>query len=257
MKKMLTVTSFTLCLFILTGFVSVSASDGNYSIDENEMDEFLIGLGVPEDVISNLTYLGKLEIFNSVEPDAEFDGFTEKEVSLPATEGDSSIANIPRSSLDLRVTGFSNSDGTYSIYPSFIWKERARLQNDSFGFALNSNNWTTVAGDVGLNIHMVDASPGYTDRYYYDRPSTSNFAGHAFKIPSGDGELNHDHYEGHAHFTAEPNGSNVDRQIILRYGDDTHGAIGTASYSINVGPFSVSFPSSDSNFREGAETLSW
>jgi hypothetical protein len=223
-------------------------------ITEAEIDSQLLELDVPLDVINELTYHGKLNIYNTIDEDAVFDGYTEEDVYLP--EEGIQLSSIPKSQLQLKVSAFKNSDGTYSFYPSFIWKTKARLRNDSFGFALHDSNWNTVAGNVGLNIHMVNAFPGITDYFYYDRATTSNYSGHVFKIPKGDGATNHLHYEGHAHFKARSTKSTIDKRIILSYGDDTSSG-GSASYSISIGAFSVSFPGGGSNKRETSETLSW
>lgn len=253
MKKLATV-MFTMMIFILLGNVDVSANENVQEIPESEIDNLLLDLEVPSDVIDELTYYGKLNIYNSIDTNAVFDGYTEEDVELP--ENDIQLLSIPKSQLQLKVSAFKNSDGTYSFYPSFIWKTKARLRNDSFGFALHDSNWTTVAGNVGLNIHMVNAIPGINDYFYYDRATTSNFAGHVFKIPKGDGATNHLHYEGHAHFKAKSKKSTIDKRIILSYSDDTTTG-GSASYSISIGAFSVSFPGGGSNKRETSETLAW
>lgn len=243
-------------LFVLSA-KSVLASENTSIIPETRINDFLISLNVPEDVISSLSYYGKLEIYNTLDKDAQFDGYSEEDVTLPSKENNISPMTIPSSDLQLRVTCFKNTDGTYSIYPSFIWKKSARVRNDVFGFVLDYSNWSTVAGEVSLNMHMVNSLPGRTDYHYYDRPTTSDFSGHAFKIPTLHGANNHYHYEGHAHFKARPKTSYVDKKIILRYGDDTNLFNFTASYSISIQAFSVSFTSSDSNFRQTAQTLSW
>ncbi|SDY21311.1 hypothetical protein SAMN05421736_101677 [Evansella caseinilytica] len=256
MKK-ITVLIFLTVFLILLDSIGAFAEENTTEVGEHELNDFLKNLGVPLDVINELTYAGKFEIYNTIDSDAVFDGYSEQDVYLPEEGiGEISPMSIPKSQLQLKVTGFKNNDGSYSIYPSFIWKQKARLRNDSFGFALDSSNWSTVAGIVGLNVHMVNATAGHTDYYYYDRPSTSSYAGHVFKIPTNHGTTNHLHYEGHAHFKAKPKGSKVDKRIILRYGDDTT-TRGTTSYGISIGVFSVSYPNPKGNFRQTAETLSW
>lgn len=241
----------------MEGISTVSANEDDSLPSESEMDSFLLDLGMPSGTIENLTYFGKLEIFNTVDEDAVFDGYTEEDVYLPEeNDGDISLFSIPKSQLQLKVSGFKNSDGTYSIYPSFIRKTKNRLRNDTFSFVLDNNNWTTVAGNVGLNIHMVNATPGITDKFYYDRPSSSSYSGHRFQIPQNHGKTNHKHYEGHAHFKAKSKKSKVDKRIILSYGNDTTSS-GNLSYSVSIGIFSVSYSGGGKNLRTTSETLSW
>lgn len=264
MKKALIVVVLVGFLFSISTELGVSASDQVPST--SELNSMLENLGVPSDVIDSLTFDAKLEIFLTVDPDAVFDGYTEEDVYLPDNEsGEISMFTIPTSQLKLTVSGFKNSDGTYTIYPSFYWKVSTRVRNDSFGFALDSNRWTTVAGNVNMRLVMKNAfpsaNPGLRDEVeYFDRASTSNFSGHVFKIPKNMGKTKHLSYEGHANFRAKPKGSGVDRKIILSYGDDTFDLLSGffgASYSASIGVFSVSFPSGSTYFRSTSETLTW
>src|SRR5690625_1168013 len=134
---------FTLIFLILLGGVNVSADEKGSEVTESELNGFLHELNVPLNVIENLSYSGKLKIYNTIDEDAVFDGYNNEDVYLP-TDGNILPLTIPKSQLELKVSAFKNSDGTYSIYPSFIWKQKARLKNDSFGFVLDYSNWTTV-----------------------------------------------------------------------------------------------------------------
>ncbi|WP_144558047.1 hypothetical protein [Shouchella miscanthi] len=71
---------------------------------------------------------------------------------------------------------------------------------------------------MGLNVRLVNAIPGNTDRFKYDRASSSNYSGHSFKIPNSHGKNNH--YEGHARFKATSKKVSIDKRIILSYADE-------------------------------------
>lgn len=198
-----------------------------------------------------------MEIYNTLDKTATFDGFSSEDVVFEFDSLEYTPYYIPKSELELKVSGFKNSDGTYTIYPSFIWKTKARLRNDTFGFVLNNNNWTTVAGNVGMTMYMRNVTPGNHDSIYYDRASVSNYAGHAFTIPSGHGVKNHNHYEGHAHFKARPKGTSVDRTIILKYGDDTRSFWNGGTVSISIGVIGITITNTPDKYRQTDETLSW
>lgn len=238
------------------GSNDVTATELN-EVTEDHLDIFLEERNVPFDVIDELTYYGKLEIYNTLDADAVFDSYANEDVVLEDDSLGLQPFTIPKSQLDLRVSRFRNSDGTYSFYPSFIWNVRSRLRNDTFGFVLDSNNWTTVAGNVGLTAYVMNYTPGNHDSIYYDRATTSDYAEHAFKIPSNHFTTNYLHHEGHTHFRARPRGSSIDRRMILKYGDDTRSVITSASYGISFGIFNLSFSNTPSGFRETNETLSW
>lgn len=255
-KKIVLLLFLSIFIMIYVGENHVSAHEDR-EVSEEKIDLFLKERDVPDEVLSEITYLGKLEIYNTLDKTATFDEFSSEDVVFESDSLEYTPYYIPKSELELKVSGFKNSDGTYTIYPSFIWKTKARLKNDTFGFALDRRNWNTVAGNVGLNVYMRNITPGYHDSIYYDRATESNYAGHAFTIPSGQFYKNHLHYEGHAHFKAKPKSGSVDRRIILRYGDHTGGALSNVSYSVSVGIFNVTIPSPPSDFRQTTETLSW
>lgn len=212
---------------------------------------------VPDEIINEMTYFGKLEIYNTLDKTSTFEGFSSENVFLKPDLLGITPYTTPKSQLELKVSGFKNSDGIYTIYPSFIWNVNARLKNDTFGFALDGRNWDTVIGNVGLSTYMRNITPGNHDFIYYDRASESDYAGHAFTIPSGHFYKNHLHYEGHAHFRAKPRSGSVDRRIILRYGDHTGGLFSNVSYGGSIGIFNVNIQSPPKKFRQTTETLSW
>ncbi|WP_186577379.1 hypothetical protein [Aquibacillus kalidii] len=224
-------------------------------IDEATIDTFLTDRGMPEDVLNNLSYRGKYTIYTTLEDDSIFDGYTERTAaSLPNRDGDFSTQYISTSDLEFDATGWKNSDGTYSIYPSFYWKENVELDNDSFGFAINNRYWDNVSGAT-LNLWMRDFGPlGSTTSYFIDRASKSDYSGHSFKM-SGFGTIPHD-YEGNGYFKAKPVGSKIDRTISISYADDESSS-GTVSYGVSIGMTSVTYSSSSSNFRSTADIIGW
>ncbi|GEM03846.1 hypothetical protein HMI01_08340 [Halolactibacillus miurensis] len=225
------------------------------NINEDTIDTFLASRGMPDDVLNNLSYRGEYTIYTTLEDDSIFDGYSErKAASLPSSDGDFSVQFIPTSDLEFDATGWRNTDGTYSIYPSFYWKENVELDNDSFGFALNKKYWDNVSGAT-LNLWMRDFGPeGSTTSYFIDRASMSDYSGHSFKM-SGLGSFPHD-YEGNGYFKAKPVGSTIDRTISISYADGKS-ILGNISYGVNIGMTSVTYSSSANNFKSTADIIGW
>jgi len=200
-------------------------------VDESIMDAYLIDRGMPTEALETLTYHAKYEIYSTLDHDTVFEGFEDRKVFLENPE-ETNLFSIPKSQLSFTVSGWKNSDGTYSIYPSFYWHTQNRIQNDSFGFALNSKYWDAVSGAT-LNVILRNSFGGSTN-HFYDRRTGGSFAGHYFRM-SNLTNSSLPGLEGHGHFRARPVGSRIDRKISIGYADDPGRS--PLSYSISIGGF--------------------
>ncbi|HEY8362829.1 MAG TPA: hypothetical protein VIK77_08090 [Tissierellaceae bacterium] len=215
MKRLVKSLLISLLIISTLGLNSVYAA----SHDINEIDEFLLETGMPLDIVKALDEEFKIYIYETIDKTKKltFSGYTEKTITFPnIDDGDIRLNYIPPSELSLTVTSIVDSSGVYHIYPTFEWKVRTRVANDTFAFAL-PEGWYLVPSKYNLRMW---ARENLNDDWKLiedlSRPSTATFYGYGWQIPLKYIILDDDYYvRGNAYFYAKPTISTPDRRICI------------------------------------------
>lgn len=105
-------------------------------------DSYLLSIGVPRDVVDQLSIGQKESIFQKLEGNARFEVFDKRNFAIedshnPQIQPMGGL--ISKSDLTLSVISFSvehNGIDCQEIFPSFVWHKKVALKNHSFGMAL-------------------------------------------------------------------------------------------------------------------------
>ena len=235
-----------------------------------EADEFLLSIGMPQDVINSLTETKRYEIFRnmteSAVEDIVFDSFTQKgydflehdeepiqTFSITIEYGDLIIPYVTIPSSDLRLSviagnGILNGQPVTLIYPSFTWQRAVNLRNDGFAIALFPG-WEVVAGaNVNMRLWAIDTRNGSRHSFSDHAPTNATAAGYAFRFNTGSTMGGIFRFEGIATITARNTGANAARSISLNYAHDTSSLFNT-SFSFGIGPASISINGGGNSLR--------
>ena len=228
---------------------------------DEEITESLKSIGIPDDVLDNLSDACKDIIFNNIDENSEFEDYVEKDAS---TNNNSLIGlravELSSSNLQYSVTtikGSTNGEIIYTIIPSFKWKISTSLGNDGFGFALYTG-WEAVADmPVKLTMHLYNSQGTIAQTKTYSDPSSASQYGYGFKIPKSDcNAAPGGTYEGVAIFRARKKKSNATNSISLNYLHDKSSLL-SLSYSISLGVGSVAFSNSNSSTETYGKNISF
>lgn len=209
-------------------------------IDEKELNRFLSEIGVPFDVQQEIDYIVKVKMYESlkdIDGNMKFEGYKSVVANMDNKRDGARDSVIPKTELKFSATYIyvENNLNAYYIYPSFEFGGLGgltKLYTDTFGFALDSSKWT-----VRLNSG-IDIYDAFGKRYTIDRPSTADFAGCAYALAIPGGTPTSNIWDrGVACIIARPSSTDVDKRIVMRYGQN----ILTAPQA-NIGPFSITMP---------------
>ncbi len=251
MKKIILLVTFLVLSFSLQLFANAN------EVDEVLIDEFLYEIGTPSDVLDDMGYYQKLNIYNNLSMEEEqltFDSFEIVDSSL-----DGSTRYIPKSELTFKVAYYKGSGNKYSVYPSFYWNGEHSVKNDEFTYALDSSSWELDAsGDETLNIIWRDCiMGGFTsnESYFFDRASDLTNAGATFRIPTEWGNSSFRSVEGHSHMKVIKLNTSASNQIWVGYADVYEGK----NYSVGVSflNFGFNYNGSTSYYRSTKEKLNF
>ena len=261
-KAARSVLSLFMCVALMLPFFGTSAKamsvQKRVGKDTSEADQFLIKTGMPQDILRRLDqetkqYIYDTERKNGNLKNAIYSGYSTKNAAMTSSKekaglmaaGDKATYkigtvrpnnSIPSDQLVFSTVAFQESDGYYSIYPSFEWTARTNIKNDAFAFAL-PEGWSMKPNSYNLRV-WDRLTADYSWQYVEDlpRPSTANFYGLGWKFGSyygGNGLA-----KGNAYFFAKPTSGTPDRRISLNYVDSPAYFV---SVGISIGPLSVSF----------------
>ena len=213
-------------------------------LDEDYLDSFLLELDIPAYVLETMPLGQKNMMYNVLrnEQDVEFAFSLEEE--------------YPIDDLSFRVSGMRMDDGTYYIFPSFIWHRSVSVINDRFGASLNTNYWSVAPGTTQLNLWLH--GPGQSHQHLIGTAWTMSWAGPIFAMPTGTSQPTGWWYEGHGVFRARPSISNPPYNIVLSYAHDNTWS-NNLSIDINAGVFSLSFTTTGrgGGLLQRSQTLVW
>ncbi len=243
--------------------ISVSANEKQTTTiqdtkDEQELNEYLSSIGTPEEVINDMGYYQKLNIYeNSIQEDyVVFDSF---EIVNNEEQGLDDTRYISPSELQFEVAYYYHGNNVYSIYPSFYWSGEHDVRNDTFTYLLDGNDWELYAdGDETLNIIWKDVNVGgyiRDESYFLGRASDLTMAGASFDIPVGWNMGTYDHVEGHAHAKVEKMNSSAKHSVRVGYADVVEG--GNYSVGVSFHIFDFIYSSGGSSFRDTKELLNF
>lgn len=241
MKNKRVTTIFLVIVLALVMVVSASANDSA------SIDTYLYNLGVPSSVVENMTDMQKAYIVETIEPNSSFKSFIQEGFVLSQEDGTlQPHGSISSSDLTLSVVAFEQTSSIYGtqyrIYPSFVWHTLTNISNDVFGFALYPG-WEVVPEEENLRVYVANLDGELVQNTDID-PCTSSYSGYAYKM-DGVGIMNLRH-EGHASILAHDTTGSSTHAISMKYAHD-NANIFTASYSIAIGPASISISPNGGN----------
>lgn len=237
--------SFLLIFAFLFSLTTFSSFGTNVDVD---LDTYLDNIGVPDDVIAELTEEQKQLIFEtSANENLTFCGFDTREFTITEdgvlkeiSKNQQTRDAIPSSDLTLSVMGFNSySDAhgyTYSIYPLFRWHRVTKVNNDTFAFSMYPG-WETIPGERSLRLNLCNenGSPQQTTSVGV---SLASYSGYAFTVDTTTGAFD-GFYIGGAYMKIKKTSSTASPNISMLYAHDTR-PLFTASYGINLGAGSIS-----------------
>lgn len=213
---------------------------------------------MPQEIIDTLPQGQKQLIFDTLDETAVFEEHDIKNYRITEDgealeiEDVSPVTRagiISRADLTISVVGYAqtyNGYQTYAVFPSFDWSKRVDINNDSFAMALYPG-WEVVPGASNCNMRVwIRNGAGETVQYHdISDPQSSSSNGYSFLIPNNVGTANGD-YEGHAFLRGKKNSSSATHAISLNYIHD-NSSIFSASYSVGIGPGSISVSGNTNN----------
>lgn len=243
----------TLCAF-LTIFMTMSLVSANVFASGVDYDTILTAHGVPQDVISQMTEHQKQDICENISTDAEFAGHETKQLSFADEDGDDSgispaYVELPERNMDLSVTGFKESNGTYSIYVHFYWYPLVRVANDSLACSMYPG-WEVYPGNQKLRVWSNDDNNNHLESFDI-APINPSYSGYDFKIPSNKGKTL-GFYEGTAYFYVQKKESSATPRIAVQYAHDDTSAC-NLSFGVNIGIGSISVTGASDNLQVRGE----
>ena len=208
-------------------------------------DTFLNEHGVPADVIEQMTDLQKEYLCEMLPDNAKFESYSSQEYMM--ADDDSLVATcgqISASDLTMSVVAFSNGNGTYEIYPSFVMRNPSKnVSNDVFGISLYPG-WEMTPG-VTPNCRLWNKNSNNQLAAYGDYgPKVIAASGVAFQF--GKNLVSSAGFEGHAAFTATQKASNATRAVAMNYAHDKS-SLFSVSFSISIGVGQVSITPNRAN----------
>lgn len=230
-----------LCAFLAI-LMTMSLVSANVFASSVDCDTILIAHGVPQNVISQMTEHQKQDICANISADAEFAGYEKKQLSFADGDGgDNEISpayvELPERNMDLSVTGFKESNGTYSIYIQFYWYPLVRVANDSLACSMYPG-WEVYPGNEKLRLWSNDDKDNHLESFDIS-PINPSHSGYDFKIPSNKGKTL-GFYEGTAYFYVKKKEPSATPCIAVQYAhDDTSNCSLSFGVSIGVGSISV------------------
>lgn len=124
MKKKTTVFITSLVLLVAIFFINYKVFSGKIpenfkpmeiTVTEKEMDEFLLSIGTPEEIIDKLTFYAKYTIYSKAEEEAKFVGLLDSDTPC-INSGEILDSELTFSTFVVRYP-----DGIYEFFPSFVW----------------------------------------------------------------------------------------------------------------------------------------
>lgn len=251
MKRAVAVFTFLAIFMFSIPFTSLAATTDSFWTPTSSIDDFLLKVGTPQNVIDAMDESKKQLIFDTLSAgdisDTEFSSFEAK--AYPFDENsESGITPFYISTSDLELSVVAYKQGTYNgytqyaIYPSFRWKNDRHIDEDAFAFSLSSG-WETVPQKRNLRLHYINPFNGNWEALgNIDSPCEANDYGYGF---DGFGELcpYKYTYKGDAYMYAYKKSSSASHRIKIGYAhENSAGGIHIGgSIGITVGIFSISF----------------
>ncbi|MCL2405769.1 MAG: hypothetical protein FWC92_09535 [Defluviitaleaceae bacterium] len=270
MKKMKAVL-LTLIMIVVSINMSVYAT----TVDTNEVDEFLLSLGMQRVVVDNMSELHKFEIFNALRADdideLRFESFSLEAYIVPE-DGDGRLVSelivsaedmfvpfntIPSSDLQLTVSVFrgitSRYGETFFVFPGFQWFRTGSIRNGGFAVAMFPGWVVAPSHFPTFRIMATCIWHGYNGSAWLD-PSTASHAGYGwnrFPMPIF---LESMVFEGISSMQVLRTDPNAVRGISMHYVRDTLNPF-TASFGFSIGPASITVTGNSSRLSHMARNL--
>lgn len=203
---------------------------GDVSTSESEATDFLLSIGMPQEVIDSLTEAKRHELFTSMSEseveDITFDSFGVT-IKYEDTVERFRNRNIPRSDLRIAIVaanGILQGQPVTLIYPSFSWQVARNLRDDGFTMSLGPG-WQTM-GFVGgsnpnLRLWAVDTRNGNRHTFSDHGAVSSGGVGYGFRFNTGSTMGGIFRFEGFASLIAVNYREGADRGINLKYTHNT------------------------------------
>lgn len=244
-KKLKLGLSFILVMLIIVLHMSFKKIEASVSelcgkTDNFSIDNVLIQIGMPENVITELTEGQKEYIFEHLKEGSEYTGFASCDYIIDSTTGDITPMYLPISESDLTLSvialkvNVSQNEYYYEIMPSFVWKKAVKVKNDSLACAMHSG-WETT-GEQNLRLYLKNTEGQRVQSVDISGIDPSS-SGYNFKIPSNIGFVS-GFYEGYAYFNVDKKAADATAKISMQYVHDTSSNC-NVSYEISIGAASI------------------
>lgn len=197
-------------------------------------DEFLLSLGVPQNVINQLTEGQKCNLRETIPVDAIYCSYETSTMNLSESIGYSitRLGTIPADELTMSAMGFEvtvNGELQYCVSVSFIldFSSFVNLDNDAFVISLYSG-WE-YSGFGNQNLRVYDNDTAYDDYL----PINTTSYGSEYRLSDNSISLDGD-YEGYTNCYLRKVDSNATHAINLRYVQDALSS-DNSQYTVNLG----------------------
>lgn len=208
-------------------------------VSENVLDEFLVSIKFDERSLSEMDYMVKLKIYESLKSfdkeELNFEGYSEH-YCLISNSGEIVPASaVLKDCVKFSATAVkrvSNNIARYYVYPAAEWVQGGTaLRSDAFSFGLNADHWNTPA-DEPLTVTGL-YSGGLSYKVY---PNKAKHAGRSYNfrnliVP----EANYK-YKMVGCIVGEPTSKTVDKSVIFNYAQDFGDIF---NLNVDIGVFSL------------------
>ncbi len=208
---------------LLVSFFAIQFKNVNVKAQEQEidwMDDFLIGIGMSQELIAALPEETKQIMCEYLDENAEFVSYTTQYITWDEN-GDINVAsdlsdNVFAISLATAKTQISG-ELAYAFFPSFNWSKVTKIKNDSFSFALYPG-WGIVDFEEATLRVSVRNSYGDVVQGVSLSPTSADDRAMSFKF-SDIGSVDV-YFEGHGVFYAKDAKGNAMPSMYLHYFHD-------------------------------------
>lgn len=202
-------------------------------------DDYLAHLGMPENVIIQLTDIQKECIMEHIDSTAVYVGYDSCDFTLDPVSGDMMpmYTPLPASDLTISVSAYKlqaaseSGSAQYVVCPAFEWHKLSKVNGDSLAGVMFSG-WETIDEIPQLLLVLRNSNGDVAQRILIDENDASEY-GYVFEIPSNVGGMVNGRYEGVASFSINKKDPNATARISMKYVHDNTGLF--ESYSINIG----------------------
>lgn len=223
------------------------------NMDENTINDLLLNIGTPEEVLNEYTLEEKTFIWENIKNDnPTFISFENKEEIVEENNKLRNVSNPNelKEKLKFTVTAFKttkNGQSCVAIYPSFNWLINDDVKNDYFGFAL-ADGWEAIPNiDFVLKLFAYNGNNQVTNIIQYNSPSDISTYGAGYKILDGGFSLpNGGHFRGMAVYYARKKDSRASNLIAFNYTHD-NALFFSPTYGVTIGPASICVSSNHNN----------